>query len=97
MRRARGNLGTTLVAELPQALGRALVDEFAAHLIADAPPVPHPERTARNVVLRLMRQTLLQLELRGEPPTAIAPDLVVFAPTPYLGLREARRWALAPR
>ena len=70
-----------------------LVDDLAARLAADAPPVPYPERTARNMVLRIMRQTLLQLELHGEGPTAIAADLVVFALTPYVGLREAQRRA----
>lgn len=72
-----------------------LVDDLAARLAADAPPVPNPERTARNVVLRIMRQTLLQLELRREGPTAIAADLVVFALTPYVGLKEAQRQAEA--
>ncbi|HKO38693.1 MAG TPA: hypothetical protein VJU14_10035 [Solirubrobacterales bacterium] len=72
-----------------------LVDELAARLGDGAPPVPHPERTAHNVVLRVMRQTLLQLELGGEGPTAIAAELVVYALTPYLGLREAQRWAAA--
>ena len=71
-----------------------LVAGLAARFAEDAPPLPHPERTARNVVLRAMRQTLLQFELRTEPPTTIAPDLLVFALTPYLGLREAQRWAV---
>jgi hypothetical protein len=37
----------------------------------------------------------LRLPLGGEGPTAIAAELVVFALTPYLGLREAQRWAAA--
>lgn len=73
----------------------ALVDDLAARLAEGAPPLPRPGRTARGIVLRVMRQTLLQLELRTEGPTAIAPDLLVFALTPYLGLREAQRWAEA--
>lgn len=71
----------------------SLVDDLAARLAVDAPGAPHPERTARNVVLRIMRQTLLQLELRRDGPTAISADLVVFALTPYVGLREAQRLA----
>jgi hypothetical protein len=71
-----------------------MVDDLAGRLRAGAPPVPDAERTARNLVLRLARQTLLHLELDpGEPVTAIAPDLIVFALTPYVGLAEARRLA----
>ncbi len=61
-----------------------------------SPPTRHPERTARNVVLRIARQVLLQLELNpASPPSALAPELIVFALTPYLGLAEAQRWARA--
>ena len=71
-----------------------MVDEIAARLAEGAPPTRHPERTARNVVLRVARQLLLQLEVRrDEPPSAIAPELVVFALTPYIGMAEAQRWA----
>ena len=72
----------------------SMVDDLAAKLRRDAPAVARPERTARNVVLRVARQVLLQLELRpGEPVTAIASDLVLFALTPYVGLATARRLA----
>ncbi len=73
----------------------ALVDRLAAHLAEGAPAVLRPQRTARNIVLRVMRQTLLQLEQRRGEPTAIAADLIVFALTPYVGLAEAQRWASA--
>ncbi|HEX6205115.1 MAG TPA: hypothetical protein VFZ29_04845 [Solirubrobacterales bacterium] len=71
----------------------ALVDRLAARLTERAPPVPCPERTARSVILRVMRQILLQLEQPRGDPTAISADLIVFALTPYVGLTEARRWA----
>lgn len=75
----------------------AMVDDLAATLRRDAPAVPSPERTARNVVLRVARQILLQLETRPEEPvTAIGPDLIVFALTPYVGLAAARRLADPP-
>jgi hypothetical protein len=70
------------------------VDRLAVRLRDGAPPTRHPERTARNVVIRVARQTLLQLEMRpGSPPSDIAPELIVFALTPYVGLAEAQRWA----
>lgn len=73
------------------------VDGLAARLRRDAPVVPHPERTARNLVLRVARQALLHLETRPEEPvTTIGPDLIVFALTPYVGLAEARRLATPP-
>jgi hypothetical protein len=69
-----------------------MVDGLAARLRGGAPVLPRPERTARNLVLRVARQTLLQLETRPEEPvTSIGPDLIVFALTPYVGLAEARR------
>lgn len=72
----------------------AMVDRLAARLRDGAPPTRHPERTARNVVLRVARQTLLQLELRPKSaPSDLAPELIVFALTPYVGLAEAQRWA----
>ena len=72
----------------------AMVDHFVVALNREAPPTNHPERTARNTVTRVARQTLLHLELRPDTPaTAIAPDLIVFALTPYVGLAEAQRWA----
>lgn len=72
----------------------AMVDDLAAKFRRDAPTVPGPERTARNLVLRIARQVLLHLETRpDEPVTAIAPDLIVFALTPYVGLTDARRLA----
>lgn len=71
-----------------------MVDDLAAKLRRGAPAAPDPERTARNLVLRLARQVLLHLETRREDPvTEIAPDLIVFAMTPYVGLAEARRLA----
>ena len=71
-----------------------MVDDLAAKFRRDAPSVPGPERTARNLVLRIARQVLLHLETRpDEPVTAIAPDLIVFALTPYVGLTDARRLA----
>lgn len=74
----------------------ALIDRLAARLNRDAPPTRRPDSVARNIVLRVARQTLLQLELRPDSPaTEIAPDLIVFALTPYVGLAEAKRWAAA--
>lgn len=71
-----------------------MVDGLAAALRCGAPAVPRPERTARNLVLRVARQILLHLETRPEEPvTALAPDLIVFALTPYIGLPAARRLA----
>lgn len=81
--------------EAPATFG-ALVDEMATRLSAGAPPTRHPERTARGVVLRIARQVLLQLELHPEAkPTALAPELIAFTLTPYLGFAEAQRWASA--
>lgn len=75
----------------------AMVDGLAAALRRGAPAVPFPERTARNLVLRVARQILLQLETRPEEPvTSIGPDLIVFALTPYVGLATARRFADQP-
>ncbi len=72
----------------------AMVEHFARLLGKGAPPTRHPERTAHAVVRRIARQVLLQLELRpGVPPTAIAPELIVFALIPYIGFEEAQRWA----
>lgn len=75
----------------------AMVDQLAARMARDAPPIPpppKPERRAEVLISRLARQTLLHLELSPEvPATAIAPDLVVFTLTPYIGMAEARRWA----
>lgn len=72
----------------------AMVDDLAAKLRRDAPAAPDPERTSRNLILRVARQILLHLEARpDEPVTAIGPDLIVFALTPYVGLTEARRLA----
>jgi hypothetical protein len=72
----------------------AMVDDLAAALGRGAPAVPAAARTARNVVVRIARQILLHLETRpDEPVTAIAPDLIVFALTPYVGLAEARSLA----
>jgi hypothetical protein len=75
----------------------AMVDDLAAKLRRDAPAVPSPERTARNLVVRLARQVLFHLEAQPEEPvTTIAPDLIVFALTPYVGLTAARRLADRP-
>ncbi|HVY97605.1 MAG TPA: hypothetical protein VHA54_11655 [Solirubrobacterales bacterium] len=72
----------------------AMVDRFATRLAEGAPATVRPELTARGVVLRIARQTLLQLELRpGRPATEIVPDLVMFALTPYTGFAAAQRWA----
>lgn len=74
-----------------------MVDDLAAMLRRDAPTVADPERTARNVVLRIARQILLHLERRSEEPvTSIGPDLIVFALTPYIGFIDARRLAAQP-
>lgn len=71
-----------------------LVERLAALLREGAPPTRHPERTSRNIVLRIARQVLLQLEMHPQlPPSALAPELIVFALTPYVGLAEAQRWA----
>jgi hypothetical protein len=81
--------------EAPATFG-ALVEAMAARLSEGAPPTRHPDRTARGIVLRIARQALLQLELHPDTkPTALAPDLVAFALTPYLGFTEAQRWAEA--
>jgi hypothetical protein len=73
----------------------ALVEALAARFERDAPPVARPERTARNTVLLLVRQVLLYLETRpAGRVTEIAPDLIVFSITPYVGLEEARRRAM---
>lgn len=75
----------------------AMVDGLAEKLACDAPPTTHADRTARNLVRRIARQTFLHLELRpGDPVTEIAPDLIVFALTPYVGFSESRRWASGP-
>lgn len=72
----------------------AVVDELSARLLDGAPPLPDPERTARNIVARVARQVFLHLETSNqEPVTEIAPDLIVFALTPYVGLATARRLA----
>jgi hypothetical protein len=71
-----------------------MVDHFAGLLNREAPSTDRPERTGRNVVTRIARQTLLHLETRpGVPVTEIAPDLIVFALTPYVGFAAAQRWA----
>lgn len=68
-----------------------LVEQLAAMLGRGAPAVGRPERTARNTVLLLARQVLLYIETRpGGAVTEIAPDLIVFALTPYVGMEEAR-------
>lgn len=75
----------------------AMVDGLAEKLARDAPPTAHADRMARNLVRRIARQTFLHLELRpGDPVTEIAPDLIVFALTPYVGFSESRRWASGP-
>ena len=72
----------------------AMVDHFAATLNRGAPPTSRAELTARNIVTRIARQTLLHLEMRPDVPVAeIAPDLIVFALTPYAGFAEAQRWS----
>ncbi len=72
----------------------ALVERMAARLGEGAPVIANPERTARNVVARVARQALLQLEdPSAAPPSTISPELIVFALTPYVGLAEAQRWA----
>lgn len=72
----------------------AMVDHFAALLSRGAPPVRRPERTARTIVTRIARQTLLHLETRpGAPLAEVAPDLILFALIPYTSLAEAQRHA----
>lgn len=72
----------------------AMIDHFAALLNREAPSIARPESLAANIVARIARQVLLHLETRPDTPvTAIAPDLIVFALTPYTGFAEARRWA----
>lgn len=69
-----------------------LIDRLASLWARGAPPVPLPELTARNAILRIARQALLYIETRPViPVTEIAPDLIVFSLTPYVGLDEARR------
>jgi hypothetical protein len=75
----------------------AMVDELSARLLDGAPPLADPERTARNLVIRIARQVLLHLETYpDEPVTEIVPDLIVFALTPYIGLAAARCLAETP-
>lgn len=72
----------------------AMVEDLAGMLNRGAPPTSRPEPSARNIVIRIARQTLLQLEMRSNAPVVeIAPDLIVFALTPYSGFAEAHRWA----
>jgi hypothetical protein len=71
-----------------------LVDRLASLWSSGAPPVPLPELTAHNAILRIARQVLLYIETRpATPVTEIVPDLVVFSLTPYVGLAAARRAA----
>jgi hypothetical protein len=72
----------------------AMVDHYAELFNGDAPAIARPQRTARNIVTRIARQTLLHLEARPSAPLSeIAPDLIVFTLTPYTGLAEAQRQA----
>ncbi len=73
------------------------VDDLAARLCRGAPSAFRSERPARNLVLRIARQVCLQLENRpDEAVSVIAPDLIVFALAPHVGLAEARRLADQP-
>jgi hypothetical protein len=73
------------------------VDDLGARLRRRAPAPLGSERAAHNFVLRVARQVCLQLETRpDEPVTALAPDLIVLALTPCVGLVEARRLADPP-
>jgi hypothetical protein len=75
----------------------AAVEDLGARLRHGAPGAMRAERPARNLVLRVARQVCLQLENRpGEALTEIAPDLIVLALTPCVGLAEARRLAAQP-
>jgi hypothetical protein len=75
----------------------AAVDGLVARIRRGAPDAFRSERGARNLILRLARQVHLQLERGPDPPvTAIAPDLIVFALTPCVGLAAARRLADQP-
>jgi hypothetical protein len=75
----------------------AAVDELAGRIRRGAPAAFPSERTARNFVLRVARQVCLQLERGPDPPvTSIAPDLIVLALTPRIGLAAARRLADQP-
>lgn len=72
----------------------AMVEHFAALLAVGAPPTSRPVETAEDVVLRVARQTLLRLELQpGSSVAEIAPDLIMFALTPYTGFAVAQRLA----
>lgn len=76
----------------------AMVASLAKRLRRGAPSTLHPERTAAAAVRRICRQVLLQLELWPRvPPRTIAPQLIVFALTPYVGFEEAKRWASQER
>lgn len=76
---------------------RAALDDLVARLCRGAPVAFRSERPARNLVLRIARQVCLQLEKDPpEPVTALAPDLIVFALTPCVGMAEARRLADQP-
>ena len=72
----------------------AMVQRFANLLRWGAPKPYRSEAAARNSVLLVARQMLLHLETRPAAPLSeIAPGLIVFVLTPYVGLDEARRAA----
>jgi hypothetical protein len=71
-----------------------MVDRLAGLFSDGAPQTDRPDRTARTIVIRIARQTLNQIDLRPDTEVVeIAPDMIVFALTPYLGFAEAQRWA----
>jgi hypothetical protein len=71
-----------------------MVDRFAELLVRGAPSGDDADGTARKIVLRIARQTLLQIESpAGATSAEIAPDLIVFALIPYLGFAEAQKWS----
>ncbi len=74
-----------------------MVGDLVTRVRRGAPAGFKSERAARNLVLQIARQVCLHLETRrGEPVTVIAPDLIVLALTPCVGLAEARRLADQP-
>jgi hypothetical protein len=77
----------------PEPAFNEMIDRFSALLDQGAPtPSPRPAPDARSTVLRIARQVINQIESgRAEEMLRIAPDLSVYALTPYVGYTEAKR------
>jgi hypothetical protein len=72
----------------------AMVDHLACQFGSEAPETRRRSDTARIIVMRIARQVGCRIEC---DPTArmtdAAPEMIVFALTPYVGFVEAQRWA----